>query len=299
MCGIPFLKNRWLSCVRPCLRFSGGSFTIVRRDFPHVSHDFLATQDGVADIAIYMRKARLMYLPRLIKHAPKMLRALLQATSYHDDSWASAVRQDIAWLRCRSEKLQGLPMPVIGSMQQWHDFIECRPKYWAAIIKRVVSKVEFNEIPGDPISLKANGENQMFCPCSVCERVFPSLAARHMHMFKEHGWRAPSRCYANGSGNCSKCLKSFHNRSRLQRHLQSSLKTGGQRSCLAQMIISGMTPLSEEEVLELERDDRLSIANLKAQGKSHSFASKPCIQHRGPRDEVKLGPLPEWVMGQI
>jgi len=78
---------------------------------------------------------RLQYTSRVIRHAPNTLRALIQAESHHQGSWAQLVKDDLTWIQNKHQDLTKYPNPH-HNMTPWeHLFLN--PKQWANILKHV------------------------------------------------------------------------------------------------------------------------------------------------------------------
>jgi hypothetical protein len=219
-----------------------------------VSHEYLASQEGYADISVYIRKARLLYFARVVRHGPPILLALIQQTSQYAGSWGAQLCGDLNWLKERSTKLDSLPVPATGSFAQWQALARDYPNQWKKIVQNTVSDVELNVQPGSTDTFDVPLAYLQH-ECSACDLSFSSPQGLCLHSFKVHGRRSIAARYTMPGGTCQECLLHCHDRPRLARHLIDGHKLRGLSSCLGAMIFRDVQPLSDDQLCDYDACD--------------------------------------------
>ena len=111
-----------------------------------------------------------------------------------------------------------------------------------------------------------------FCP--VCAISLPRSALGG-HLSIVHAWRNPARAYAHGS-NCRACMKEFHTRPNLLKHLCYSSPP-----CL-DIVMAHYMPLEPGVIVALDREDLKLKKKLRKQGRKDTFTGVPCFRYPGP-----------------
>ena len=107
--------------------------------------------------------------------------------------------------------------------------------------------------------------------CYDCGLSFDTSAAWAHHRRRTHGVHKPARRYAR-DGLCRACGMDFYSRQRLIRHLNHS-----KQSCLDTLAIH-LEPLTEHELVQLQRADKAERKSLKAKGITPLCALRPATQ---------------------
>ena len=89
-----------------------------RPDRPPVpDYELYYPHTNFVPVLYLIQKQRLLYLPRLLNHAPSLLHALIQLESTERNSWAGMVRDDLCWVWAQGV-FASLPDPR-GSIMEW------------------------------------------------------------------------------------------------------------------------------------------------------------------------------------
>jgi len=222
---------------------------------------------------IVFRLKRLIYLPRLMKHAPLALKAAIAILQNNKESWYNLIVDDLLWLASKSVKMSGFTPPDFASTE-FQDFLFSRA--WKSTVydacESSLSELSTTRVPTAIVSTKCTPVQ-----CSVCSIWLKNSHQLSGHLGRVHKYRHISRIFADRRGTCSICLKGFHNRVRLIHHLRQNSYT-----CLMQYEAYNLS-LSSRQVSELDLEDRLATAATKRSGLSKLHASSPVVQFSGPK----------------
>ena len=78
------------------------------------------------------------------------------------------------------------------------------------------------------------------------------------------------------------------------KHLSFGAVKFSSRSCLAQLLISGVKWLADEEMAEADRLDQVDVKRLRSLGRSPGFAMSAALHSLGMQKQVRCGPLPAF-----
>ncbi len=192
-----------------------------RGDSSSVSDSEVLSMLGLPPIDLALRRARLVYLARLISNGPRSLLALLQLTAIRKDSWPALLVSDICALRRATNKLAALP-PVSTHPDVWVTFLRDHQGPWRQLVKLVAPLDVHVDIDDSNGSLHAVVPVPtapivgLTCPdCGLA--VFKKKALRS-HMHRQHGHIAIARRFL-ASPVCPVCHKTFANIAKAVRHL--------------------------------------------------------------------------------
>ena len=187
---------------------------------------------------LHLRFVRLGYLVRLANHGPSFLLVALDVLSPQPFSFAKLIKTDLVWLFERRGKDYGMPDPRSSLPVAISWVSECQ-KRWKKLLYR--SRVAVTS----HFALVSFGEWWQDQRLKECDgRAFPSLAGAvpasagegkvlqcwcgytcstyaklSLHSANKHGHRQQEYHYLNERGLCGGCMKMFHNKRRLLRHL--------------------------------------------------------------------------------
>eukprot|EP00929_Paragymnodinium_shiwhaense_P061914 TRINITY_DN30922_c1_g2_i1.p1 TRINITY_DN30922_c1_g2~~TRINITY_DN30922_c1_g2_i1.p1 ORF type:complete len:547 (+),score=91.46 TRINITY_DN30922_c1_g2_i1:144-1643(+) len=250
---------------------------------------------GILGIHTILKLKRLAYFPRLVKHGPIQLHALVQMTSQLPGSWATQMRKDLRWAWQATDKLATLEDPLIDdNLQAWQDFARDHSKEWHAIMKIIKRNIE----EGKVFDLRAEPSPQADIQghyCRACDRTFTCAQAYNLHCHYRHNRRSAGTLYALADARCACCLKQYANRQRLIQHLSSGYIMRGAGSCLAQMWLADLPVAPAEQRRRLDEADRVQAATNRRKGCHRAHASMPTLQLSGPRGERRYGPVQNLV----
>ncbi len=226
---------------------------------------------------VMIRVARLRLLPRILVHAPPALLGLLQRQFGVNGSWVQLICDDIQWIRSRLSRFSSFPDPR-DDLPYWECYIKSSITRWKSVIRkatyadvqfRVMSNKEKQQVGAPPVA-----DSAVFT-CSKCPKTFFTPIALRTHLFSAHGARSIARKYAD-SGVCRACLKDFHDRRRAAHHIGHV-----SHRCLA-ILVSSMDPLTQEQLDDLDDEDRRDYSVKKKGGHGPLHADLPCVQLCGP-----------------
>ena len=237
------------------------------------------------------RQARLRYFKRLIATGPEALWALLKLEDRSSKSWMQMLRDDISWMQ------QTIPERVpsedpSAEAEHWANFIRDN-KSWKALTRGAGKRAAaFFRIEVDTDSwkkdflqacelggiqeVKMQEHGQSDYQCHVCQQAFATRRQRGAHMCIMHGLKRIERHFFHGT-HCPACLKEYHCRTRLFRHLAYT-----QGSCfqVLQMTRKGM---ELETLEELEGQEAKKLREKKHKGIEPEERSQPVFREKaGP-----------------
>ena len=242
---------------------------------------------------LLMAQMRMLYLPRLLLHAPSCLLALLQKEADHAGSFTQLIMQDIQWIQ------EWVPPFVPNTLFHecpllWFDTISAHPKKWKRFVNHAVQLIiqdqahhgirgyvhqqlndlciqsddgreaSFGTVDLQPILppavVPADDGPAVDYVCYDCGRL--SLQ-RHHGPFADgkHGIRSLAEQYAAGQI-CLSCSTWYCSRRHLMQHLSAST------SCLAAYIHSS-EPLTHDDLQKERERERQQVAFAKASGAGH------------------------------
>eukprot|EP00973_Karenia_brevis_P014898 2033769-Karenia_brevis.AAC.1 len=168
-----------------------------------------------------LRRRRLLYAPKLLKHAPPSLQAMLQTIHTPRGPvmppWSKQLVDDMRILKQYfTIKLIEMPDPLMQP-QAWAVLMTEFPQEWRML---VVEYIDFHS----PFTERSREEVVPHLSrhrCSVCANapVFKHAKALASHMRSKHGVRSDMNKYIGDTGVCPVCGTDFHNRVRLLAHV--------------------------------------------------------------------------------
>eukprot|EP00969_Alexandrium_andersonii_P086959 3835864-Alexandrium_andersonii.AAC.1 len=202
---------------------------------PRSTHDRTDVQVCQQLSAMHVRtrvwRARLMYLPRLIKHGGPVLNALVQATPV----LRQQVLQDLAALRRCSTKLAALPPPEVDPVP-WFELMLHHPGAWRSIVAKAASAfdAESQQLHSSRASSKpGRGDAPVVdgAPiehiCYDCGRSFKAQKGLVMHKVRAHGYKSEHGIRVCTEW-CPVCLRYFHDVRRVVHHVTCDAHRCGQ-----------------------------------------------------------------------
>ena len=75
----------------------------------HVTDEQVMIDLKVPNLSMLLVRARLLYLPRLLKRGPNIRFALLQGVVEVQDSWPDMIIKDMSWMHVKEDKLSEMP----------------------------------------------------------------------------------------------------------------------------------------------------------------------------------------------
>eukprot|EP00929_Paragymnodinium_shiwhaense_P091268 TRINITY_DN51294_c0_g1_i3.p1 TRINITY_DN51294_c0_g1~~TRINITY_DN51294_c0_g1_i3.p1 ORF type:complete len:1277 (-),score=138.69 TRINITY_DN51294_c0_g1_i3:539-4315(-) len=252
---------------------------------PHVGKSFTDEQVLLSGRHVrardILRLRRLQYLPRLLREAPDVLKALVQALAGVEGSWTKAAVQDLHWAWTNMDQLEELGNPM-ASTTLWEAFLTEWPQAWKALLRKLREKAENGEaLYSDDILTCSHAGSY---DCTQCCTTFLTPQGLSLHMIKAHGHVAAGSFYARDHI-CSWCLRDCRSRPLLVQHLRVGHRRHGTASCLHQMILHGVEPMTQEEMERALEEDRALARHNRAKG---LHVARPRTPYAGGRAS---GPL--------
>eukprot|EP00929_Paragymnodinium_shiwhaense_P046672 TRINITY_DN23751_c0_g1_i1.p1 TRINITY_DN23751_c0_g1~~TRINITY_DN23751_c0_g1_i1.p1 ORF type:complete len:862 (-),score=125.02 TRINITY_DN23751_c0_g1_i1:365-2950(-) len=226
------------------------------------SDEQVRRMDDYIDIHDLLRLRRLQYLPRLLCHAPDILRTMVKHLATVDGSWTQLVRQDLYWAWQNCTKLEELGNPMTGT-KAWEEYIASYPAAWKATLAQLRSQAMKGETcwegQAEGVSIPGHSE------CEECEKICTTPQGLSLHHIRAHRRIALASFYARNSV-CDWCLRDAGSRPRLLQHLRTGQKINYGEACLTRMVLHGFMPMAREEHEEALHADRLLAQANKKQG---------------------------------
>ena len=252
--------------------------------------------------------ARLRLLPRLLRHGPECLLALLRTGNpMSPRDWIGAVAGDVGWmlqhLGGRNFEQEADNQRLLWASTEAYD----RPKAWLARVRRAAASARLRRrnwheaesglaVIGELMTLAVftvgrgtdaavlapalQGDAGAWGPhpavlCPECGRGFKHAGALGMHRYRAHGVRRPARRFADSTA-CGACLQDFHTRGRILYHLTYSAPT-----CLDRLA-AWREPLAEHEADALDAAETQRRKDLGRRGLDVA-ARLPVCRQSGPQ----------------
>ncbi|CAK0805654.1 unnamed protein product, partial [Prorocentrum cordatum] len=155
-----------------------------------------------------LRLARVRLLPRVLQHAPRQLRALLNAGWELNYGWAQQLRHDLSTVREYADPDEVAAAMVLDNMAEW---ARNSPEAY----KREHSVTNTDRTPA--FQDQSTRATPRFC-CYECGFADTSRLAVAKHRAQEHPSQDDPRRWAQGTA-CQICRKDYHMINRLCRHL--------------------------------------------------------------------------------
>ena len=228
---------------------------------------------------------RLAYFGRLAKRAPPLLLRLLDQEAV----WLDGIAADLEWLDELTERRLGLPA-VSQDFKAWA--AAAASPAWAGTVSRAraamlrgiqAAAIPATPAPAGPPSIASPASEVVArspCFCYECGASFAAAAALAAHAWRAHGRRNPRAAGVHGT-HCLACLREFHVRGRLMRHLCSV------GACAA--AVEAHVPPPPPELTACLIEDERKARRLHSRGRAFGPCSLPFVQLSGP--------LPRWAPG--
>ena len=222
-----------------------------------ISDQRLVAKYGLDSMEGLMRRLRLMYLPRLVNAAPRILLSLLQGAGdpSWQSSWAEQMVDDLEVLHAASGKLEHLPSPR-HSTAEWVDLVRTSPKQWKTIVSKV-KRFGAGRIQQPQPQL----DHQPAVKCPHCDQWFDTHAERQSHAASAHKDRRIERFFIGADAVCPICTKGYGTRIRAIRHLCYSAVV-----CQRGFLYHQGEPLHPETVKLLDAKDAAFISRCRKKG---------------------------------
>ena len=222
-----------------------------------------------------LRLARLHWLPRLLRSAPRYLLVMLDCEA----RWRAQVIDDMHWIHQVGFD-EYLPDPRTHSAP-WLELARAHPRAWKRGLARTRTKL-VHQHHQDHLAMPAptTGTNvNRAWVCYACGGCFGSRRALAGHAARCDGYVSPAWDVIHDT-TCPACLRQFWTVSRIREHY-----TKGSPRC-AQLVarhLDAPSPLVREELLKVSGQQR-----------THRRSSRHQV-HDGNRPAVRCsGPLPRW-----
>eukprot|EP00929_Paragymnodinium_shiwhaense_P023009 TRINITY_DN14510_c0_g1_i1.p1 TRINITY_DN14510_c0_g1~~TRINITY_DN14510_c0_g1_i1.p1 ORF type:complete len:1453 (+),score=255.34 TRINITY_DN14510_c0_g1_i1:1703-6061(+) len=205
------------------------------------------------DLNDLLRLRRLQYLPRLLCHAPLILKMMVKYLASVDGSWTMLARQDLYWAWRNCKKLEELGNPMEGT-ETWEKYIASYPKAWKATLAQLRRQTMQGETCWEEKagSFKVPGHYV----CEECGKVCTTSQGLSLHAIRTHSRIALASFYARNAV-CGWCQRDTGCRPRLLQHLRVGQERNYQEACLTKMVLHGFMPMTMEEHKEALRGDQL------------------------------------------
>eukprot|EP00438_Fugacium_kawagutii_P034775 Skav236239 [mRNA] locus=scaffold829:211005:216797:+ [translate_table: standard] len=244
----------------------------------HLVHGELCAELSLPDGPDLLRRERLRYLGTVYRSADTHAWSVILL----DDQWSTRVREDLVWMWEQLRHSSALPDPRTDPAH-WQRVLLQQPKYWKKLVGRAVahsirqanlrwevqqahkrcavSICEHFDIPRAATTHLRSIERH---GCLHCGKQFKSKAGEAVHMCRAHGRTAKERTLF-ATTQCGACLKEFHTRGSILRHLHHS------HTCRSSLLQQGvcLTPVpgigSREEAVLAQCHDGI-LPSLQAHG---------------------------------
>ena len=282
------LQRLWVDIVRECY---GARRVAGRQEETDV--EVLARAEAPTLRAL-LRTARLSYFAQLAGEAPPMLIALLQNLAALGDGWVAAILDDLYIMKLQLPQCAEMPWPKddpaawIELAREWPTSFKALAKKltWdSAAVDLAIGVAPPSQRPRrDPLAVAPEGTYNY--KCNVCGSEHETFQGLQTHRTKKHGFVHMSQQFAYSSICCA-CLRDYHQRFRLVRHLREG------HACL-EWLAQRAEPLQEETRAALQAEDSKLIRGARVQGLLRPAAVCKPVRVPGP-----LPPdLPKCVSGR-
>ena len=207
----------------------------------HLSDEYIIAMTELPWPTVLMRSLRLRYLGLLYKAGDKALWSVLRC----DTLWLELIKADLSWMYEQLKNSSRL-IPPDEDIGAWEAIMKNHPGYWKRLIGRavahdtlqwknafvvddfhreVVQCLQDAKIVNfvDPHDQTRKEDEGQYFGCLQCRTTCRNFAGEAAHMCKRHGHVNFVRSLISGP-QCGACLKHYHTRARVQRHLMHSKK---------------------------------------------------------------------------
>eukprot|EP00929_Paragymnodinium_shiwhaense_P072811 TRINITY_DN36972_c0_g2_i1.p1 TRINITY_DN36972_c0_g2~~TRINITY_DN36972_c0_g2_i1.p1 ORF type:complete len:427 (-),score=62.24 TRINITY_DN36972_c0_g2_i1:522-1802(-) len=200
---------------------------------------------GFEDITLAIRWRRLVHASKMMRTAPRVLRAAIQAGFMSSqESWLHAVVADLRWL-WQQQGAEDLPDPMVD-MSCWQQAEENLPGFWCKSLDKLIKSGDAYYSPGidELVAPFLHNQDDHMCPLCGFEGT---KRATEMHMKIRHRLTSWHRSCINMTGKCRVCGQALRCPVRLQSHLAMTIKNKrGTVGCLRQLVVSNAV-ISKQE----------------------------------------------------
>ena len=205
---------------------------------------------------------------------PEALIAIIQESAPHPRSWASLVGKDLQWLGAWTH--HEVPQIPQGVDEIRNFVLGFSKNSWSSLVDRALRGSIAARTAEPPGRIEDTHDTEPMYFCYECGDSFHTSQQLMTHFFSEHGRKNSVRCWAAGVS-CRSCLKLFHSRPRLIKHLAYNSSR-----CL-ETLKTNVPPMSSAEVAELDAQDLQASIPLRKSGRRETSASMaPAVRLSGP-----------------
>ena len=211
--------------------------------------------------------APLRFCRRLVSSdVPRAVRLAAMAAR-RKQNWTTLILSDFAWLASRFPQKFGHLQPPATDLKSWLNLVS-DSKNWNRLLSSIVKHRDL--VSNDVAIVDVSDSVISSFPCTSCDAVFASLSALCTHNYRVHHYRNPARYYIVHD-TCAACLRKFHHRDDVFRHLAY-----GNQQCL-QLLQRIYLPMPHSAVCEL---DDAAVASRKDRAASRCPRPPPCKELR-------------------
>jgi hypothetical protein len=236
----------------------------------HISDERVIKDLGVMPPLVVLRLARVLLAVRVASRAPPFVSQLLCRAAAAPSSWLRALEVDLEIFgrACADD-----PALAHRPLDHWWSLFRAEPHACRRRFARAAASEAMSHVC---VWARTRAERELTEEhrCGECGSAFRSRQALAVHAYILHGRRSEVRRSLSTTF-CPICLLEFHTRERAVKHLDSTAV------CRANLLL--MHPALDDECFRaLESASADVIRELRAAGRSRSFASLPCVRLAGP-----------------
>ena len=272
-------------------------FTLMGTPPTHVdTADLFGMADMMTPIDL-AHLARLRYLKRLLQYCPQPLWTCLAQVTDTQYSWLRTCHDSCRWFQMfyphhfGPEQSQSILdwVPFVALDIRWKGRLRAAARacirYRRAVAEHHIWQKRFDRAftaPGGVLPVSQSAQTETWS-CDACPKTFASRRALATHAGRAHGYRRRVKFYAAGD-TCHACCKWYHSRKRFIEHLTFV------PTCL-DVYLACFPALSDDTVIELDKDDQAHTVNMRLQGWGATKALLPVRRVSGP--PLPPAPSPE------
>jgi len=255
-----------------------------KKGIENINDEDILYQYNITNPSTMIRVARLSLWSRILCKAPKLVIDLCMDLASIKIGWPNAVQDDLKWL-CGSAKYE---KSAATTFEDWAAEIKGNRKGFINNFTKFSKLRYVNTLipPGGPNGggPPSYSEQPLTFKCNRTDCIFEADTSQKLavHMFKVHQVKSIWKNYLGDHVHCPICLKHFHTRERVLKHVRYRSEI-----CRHNLVLRNRM-WTDAEVSEFDACEADGHKSTQASGKRRHHAEAPVIRLVGPLQPILL-----------